>query len=76
MHQAAAATLFCHLLFVYLEQITKHVSSKAKNKSGGWYRRNPNKPAAAWATSTTVYIVCYLQMEPIYVVLHITLETS
>jgi hypothetical protein len=29
MHQAAATTLFCHLL-VYLEQLTKHVSSKAK----------------------------------------------
>jgi hypothetical protein len=30
MHQAAAATTFCHLLFIYLEQLTKHVSSKPK----------------------------------------------
>jgi hypothetical protein len=30
MHLAAATTLFCHLLLVYLEQLTKYVSSKAK----------------------------------------------
>jgi hypothetical protein len=61
MHQAAAATLFCHLLFVYLEQITKHVSSKAKKKkSGGGYQRNPNKTAATWQTSATVHNACSL----------------
>jgi hypothetical protein len=48
-------TLFSRVLFVYLEQLTKHISSKAKNKSGG-YRLNPNRTAAAWATSTKVVL--------------------
>jgi hypothetical protein len=53
MQKAEAATLFCHLLLVNLEQEQNMISSKAKIESGEGYQLNPKDTASGQTASTT-----------------------
>jgi hypothetical protein len=52
MQKAAAATLFCHLQLVNLEQEQSMVSCKAKKNSRERYQLNPKDTAAAQRQAT------------------------
>jgi hypothetical protein len=53
MQKAEAATLFCHLLLVNLEQKQNMISSKAKIESGEGYQLNPKDITSGQTASTT-----------------------
>jgi hypothetical protein len=69
-----AATLFCHLQLVNLEQEQNMVSCKAKNKSGGRYQLNP-KGHCSCPGSLYDRLPRFFSLNGTNAELHVTLET-